>query len=296
MIRSAKPFNLYLPSNMIWPRMLALFLVYLGHSELQIGGGYGAVFFLTLSGYIFTRSILQLEAQSLQVSLSNFIYKRFTKIFPALTVLVLLSIFAKLALQRPVDFLQVTSVFTFMNNYYNAYYGHPNNGLAHLWTLSVTIQYSALYILLLNSLNTKKNMSYFLILLALFCLGYRSLLVTMSWGSDAYLYNSLETRIDALAIGSLMGLNIELICEHRSWTWLKHPVTFFLNCIAIYFIGKFPTDWRNGLGFSIQAILYCLLIYQVLNTKMFIISVSSHKTLGLLCSLHLRIKLKRDLK
>lgn len=283
MNKSSKTFNLMLPFNIIWLRMLAIFLVYLGHSELHLGGGYGATFFLTLSGYIFTRLFLQDQVHEQEVFFLDFLSQRILKVFPTIATLVFVSIFTKSALHLKIDFLQVLSVLTFTSNYYNSYYGHPNNGLAHLWTLSVYMQFIIIYFVIFKYLKSRKKLTIFFILLSLCCLGYRSLLVTMNLGTSSYIYNSLETRIDALSIGALLALNIEYFYEHHFYSWLKHPVAFGANLVLIYFIGQLVPHWRNSFGFSIHAIFYGVLIYQVLNYNSFLIRDRYYKTLSLLC-------------
>lgn len=283
MNKGSNTFKLMLPSNIIWLRILALFLVYLGHSELRLGGGYGATFFLTLSGYIFTRLFLQDQNYEREVIFSDFLSQRLLKLFPTLTVLVIVSIFTKSALHLKIDFLQVLSVLTFTSNYYNSYYGHPNNGLAHLWSLSVYMQFIILYFIMFQYLKSRKNLTWFFILISLLCLGYRILLVTMHLGTSSYIYNSLETRIDALSIGALLALNIEYFYENNFFSWLKHPLALGVNLVLIYFIGQMTPYWKNSFGFFIHAFLYGLLIYQTLNYNIFLIRNSYYKVLSLLC-------------
>lgn len=283
MKKNGNTFNLMLPFNIIWLRMLAVFFVYLGHSQLHICGGYGAVFFLTLSGYIFTRLFLKDQFENNETFLSVFILKRLQKILPVLTVLVGIGLIAKFILHLPIDYIQILSVFTFTTNYYNAIEGHLNNGFAHLWTLSVHMQFCFFYFLTFKYFKEKKSLNLFLAGVILACLGYRCFLVLMKWGSDPYIYNSFETRMDALALGALFALNIKYFHEHKFWPKLRHPWAFVLNLIGIYFAGKLTLEWRDSIGFFIQSILYCVLIYQVLGLEKNLGEVKYYNLLNLLC-------------
>ncbi|MBC7540303.1 MAG: acyltransferase [Bacteriovorax sp.] len=264
-----KKFDLMIPSSLSWIRLVAVILVFAGHSKIHLGGGQGAIFFLVISGYTFTRYFLKEWEQSAIINFARFYNKRFWKIIPALYAVVLFNVLIKYYFDKPIDFHHVLSVITFSSNYYNALHGHPNTGFAHFWTTSMLIQFYLLWPVVfqyfMRKFSTRNGLSWFLISVVIMVIVYRTILSIFHLSSESYIYNSFETRLDALAIGALLALNIDLDFFKKKLSFFEHfkflQLSFTLLLIAL--VGFFPIALRDSIGFSLHAFLICIFIIQL---------------------------------
>ncbi|MBC7427349.1 MAG: acyltransferase [Bacteriovorax sp.] len=260
--------SLMIPAAMPWLRLIAIFLVFTGHSELGFGRGQGSVFFLVLSGYTFTRFFIKEWGQTGTLQIKIFIKKRFTKIIPALYAVVLINVLIKLFFHRVIDYSQVASVLTFTCNYYNAFHDHTNTGFSHFWTVSMMIQFyivwPLLFIYLAGKTKSRFQMTSILSLIVLTVIFYRTFLVCTHLGSDAYIYNAFETRIDSFLIGAIFAINI----NHRYFQKVREYAvmfkwTFIPVIVSIALMSELPLPLRNSFGFDLHSILIGLLIVQL---------------------------------
>lgn len=276
-------FHLMLPQSLIWARFFAIALIYLGHSQLQIGGGYGATFFFTLTGFSMTRIFMKSRYDSSPIMWTRFIQKRFKKTMPTIIVLLVLTLAASFLLHQKIILFQIISVLTFSTNYYNALTGHPNNGLAHLWAISVHMQFCFIYPIIFTRCRTMKALNITLLTLIILSGVYRCLMIYNQWGSEAYIYNSFETRMDALFFGALCALNVEKLMKSNVIHFLIQPLMLLLILSAIYYIGAIDHSWRNSLGFFLQPILFCILILQFVKHETRFGKVRYFNRLGQIC-------------
>ena len=261
-------------------RIFSLFLIYLGHSELKFGGGYGAVFFLVLSGYLFVK---QFHLADKDLSILIFFNTRVKKIYPALCVLLVLTLITKWFKAMPIDVVQILSAISFTSNYHNALFGHQQNGLGHLWALAVNMQFCLLFPIIFKWQKSESKIQIALIFLAAFSIAYRASLALKGWGSTSYLYNSFETRADALSLGALCAFwQIKKGSQHLIH-FLKRPLLVLLNLIAIFLLGRLNPQDKFVFGQPLMALSYCVLIIQVSGFYFSFLSKAQFKMISLFC-------------
>jgi peptidoglycan/LPS O-acetylase OafA/YrhL len=143
-------------------RALAILLVVLYHADVPgVRGGYvGVDVFFVISGFLITGLLFKEADNSGRVSLTRFYARRFRRILPAATVVIILTV---LASYHWLGFLQGNSVAidakwasVFLANIHFAvigtqYFGSetPPSPLQHMWSLSVEEQFYAVWPLLL---------------------------------------------------------------------------------------------------------------------------------------------------
>ncbi len=260
--------SLSIPGALSWLRLLAVILVFTGHSPIRFGSGQGSVFFLVLSGYTFTRIFLREWSLTGTVNVSNFIKRRSSKIIPALYIVVFLNILIKWLFHKSINYSHVISVLTFTANYFNAFNDHPNSGFSHFWTVSMMMQFyilwPILFIFLMKKFRSQFQVTIYLLVLVISIIFYRSLMMLIHPESNAYIYNALETRFDSFIIGALFALNI----NHPYILRIKNFVTTFKwsilpSFLAIACMSILPLTFRNSIGFDLHSVLIGILIIQL---------------------------------
>nr|BDT28947.1 acyltransferase [Bacteriovorax sp. HI3] len=259
---------LRLPPVLSWLRLLAVLLVFSGHSKTLFGRGHGAIFFMVLSGYTFTRFFIKEWSETGKIRIRRFLSKRLSKLVPALLIVLAINLVIKIWHHHPVDETQFLSVATFTTNYFNALNGHPNNGLAHLWTLSLVMQFYLVwpfvFLLLVNYCHSLKEITIALSLAILAVITYRSVLLYFGLATNAYIFNSFETRVDCFLIGALFAFNIEcsLFQKIRQLAF-KYKLSVFMTMVVITLMTSLPLIMRNSFGFDLHAFLIGLFIVQL---------------------------------
>lgn len=256
--------NLKIPLSLSWFRVVAALCVFFSHSKLHWFGGQGSVFFMVISGYIFTRLFLKTEVLDKKHAVGDFLKGRLQKVIPPLFCVLLFNVSYKMFFGIPFDFIQILSIFTFTSNYYNAYFSHPDNGLSHLWTLSLIVQFYLFWSLSFSQLikrpNPRHSMSLFLITIILAVMFYRSYMELSGVGSYGYIFNTFETRADAMAIGALLAVNIDgPFCTSLLEKFSSFNL-FVISIVGLAMTGLQSLSFRNTVGFDLHSICVCFLI------------------------------------
>lgn len=196
-------------------RGFAILLVMNFHAETTYfqGGFIGVDLFFVLSGFLITSLIINEYDSSSSLNLKNFYMRRLLRLGPALFLLLL--VFSLLSIiflstdkarSNLVD--TIISLF-YLSNWARAFSIHPPDYLGHTWSLSIEEQFYILWpIALLTMLRTFKN-RWAIAILAFVLAGSSWLLriYLIHYGASyERLYNGLDTRADALMIGSLLGI------------------------------------------------------------------------------------------
>jgi peptidoglycan/LPS O-acetylase OafA/YrhL len=170
--------------------VLSVVFFHVGHT-LFSGGYVGVDIFFVISGYLITTIIVKDIANN-QFSLSQFYERRFRRILPALTVVIIFSLIVGAMLLPPsglVDLGQsavATSLFSSNILFYleSGYFDGPAElkPLLHTWSLAVEEQYYIFFPLLLI-LIAKVNVKYYL----------RCLLIL---GALSFITSVMYTKVD----------------------------------------------------------------------------------------------------
>lgn len=123
-------------------RSAAVLLVFLSHlDEHVVRGGYlGVSLFFVVSGFVITRLLLTEHRRTGAVDLLRFQRARFIRLFPALAVLVAVSVPAQRALPLPHAGADAALALTYLTDVGVVLAPHASF-LLHTWTLAVEQQF-----------------------------------------------------------------------------------------------------------------------------------------------------------
>jgi peptidoglycan/LPS O-acetylase OafA/YrhL len=262
-------------------RAVAVLLLVIGHYAMrwpEIPGvgpvslpvHYSIILFFMLAGFLATRSLWREHDICGGVSLKKFFLRKGLKLFPALAVFVLATWLQHRLGGMVVPVERPLSVLTLAGNYYYALAlsDESRHITGHLWSIAVGAQFLAVWTVLLKwalSRGAERLAMLGLILVTALVLVLRFSLSYVGTVPERYLYLSTETRIDALALGAFVALELR---SGMLAAWLVRALlrpSVQLGLLAAL-IGSFAADsaYRIGLGLTVDAVITAALMYAVL--------------------------------
>ena len=191
------------------------------------GGFLGVDVFFVLSGFLITSILLKEYERSGSINLKNFYYRRFLRLIPAFWVfLLVLYLVGYLLLpggRHDVIYENYNFffAFTYLINWHVAANEGLQGNLTHIWSLAIEEQFYVIWSLVLYKAfgegKTRKQIFYF-------TAGAVGLLIVtkairaFSGTPTNILYNSTDTRIDAILIGCLAAM---------LYSWKMLPDSFY---------------------------------------------------------------------
>ena len=139
-------------------RAIAVAIVVLFHAGIALPGGFvGVDVFFVISGFVITQMLLREFSATGTVSFANFFGKRFRRLTPALSVVLLATLVASALLQSPLGEQKVTAataiggmlltanavIFRTTGGYFEP--AAEANPLLHIWSLSVEEQFYVIF-------------------------------------------------------------------------------------------------------------------------------------------------------
>ena len=263
----ARPFALFLSPALQGLRFVAATLVFIGHMGWAFPGANGSLYFLVLSGYAVTRLFIYEWHKKNQLAIIPFLKKRWKKIIPGLVMAIVANLVLKAAIGAPIAWWHALSMSCLVGNYYNAFLNPPASSFASFWTLSLLFQFYFFWAICFASLFQKSDKTLKGVMLALMVgpLMLRLSLIHHGPSIFPYLYNSFETRIDTLATGCLFGLLAQgkFFEQIRRWG-ARTGIEPFFTISALLYLGLREDSFRLTVGFTLQSLLICLLIAQII--------------------------------
>jgi peptidoglycan/LPS O-acetylase OafA/YrhL len=166
-------------------RGISVLLVVFYHSDFLFSGGYlGVDVFFTISGYVITEMLLREASRPGGIQLSQFYYRRFKRLYPALFTLVIATVLSSLFVFSPFGQVQTISTTAIaallgagniaISRLTGSYFDSASelNPLLHVWSLGVEEQFYFVYpaVLLLiarcSKINFQKTFRWTVILLS----------------------------------------------------------------------------------------------------------------------------------
>ena len=192
--------------------------VLLAHTRMALFSGamvYMDVFF-TMSGFLITSLLIKDFQKRGRISLKNFYLRRFMRLYPALTAMVVVFIALSWFLSDRFDILLTEALVSwfYLMDYGWALEQIPVYYTGHTWSLAVEEQFYLLWplvfigLLRLSGLTVRTACVIFA--MALLFWGWRFWL-TYNGASIAHLYNAFDTRADALLIGCALAVLLKVI-------------------------------------------------------------------------------------
>ncbi|MBX3154691.1 MAG: acyltransferase [Deltaproteobacteria bacterium] len=195
-------------------RALAFLAVFFFHAIHMPLGFLGVDLFFALSGYLITRNLLELRAQTTSRAMAVFYYRRLLRIIPpyflALAVMILLG-----------DLPLATSgwYFAFCSNIHDSFFERVNGAPLTLWSIAVEEQFYLVWPLLVLLVPRRRLVA---VLVAAVVV---SALSRWWWaGNHDAVYRLMPCRMDTLALGAILAaIDLDEV-RRRSTTWIAIAV------------------------------------------------------------------------
>jgi peptidoglycan/LPS O-acetylase OafA/YrhL len=129
-------------------RAVAILLVIACHclSKSFLGGLIGVDIFFVLSGFLITSILLRELRATGDISLSNFYWRRFLRLSPALGILIAFEIIRSAFCPHPAEILEATLVgAAYLQNWNNVFAFAPGDYMGHTWSLATEEQFYFLW-------------------------------------------------------------------------------------------------------------------------------------------------------
>lgn len=254
-------------------RAIAVLLVLLDHSGVAafgpivlIDGGLGVEAFFVISGFLITHLLLKEADQRGRISLLGFYRRRAARLLPAFYAYLLVGLVPLIMAGKYVPWDAVAASALYVINYYQALSGAPTHYLSHCWSLAVEEQFYLLWPLAFVWLLRRRWPLVRVLCIAIAVAWLLKLAYVFAFDvGDAYLYRSLETRGDELAIGCLLAV----LLRSESWQRRFEPLAALrwkaIALLAVLLVasitvlrGSVPVKYL--VGYSIEPLLVALLL------------------------------------
>ncbi len=271
-------------------RAIAVLVVVFFHATLVFpqfryyfqGGFLGVDIFFVLSGFLITSILLKEFDQTENISLKNFYARRFLRLTPAYWFHLLIififayQIFPKIEVDKLFDNNTFVYSLLYLTNWQRAL-GSPDAAglLGHTWSLAIEEQFYlfwSLALLLMLRKMSRKTVAITTFSLILLTLIFRAWRYTNS-ESYNFLYNSFDSRMDALLIGCLFSQIVawRLIPQkfyESQWFDLLSLIALFIT-VAIFFnvYDSYKTPFLYQGGLTIFAFAVGVLIVWIVTHK-----------------------------
>jgi len=267
-------------------RGLAILLVLFFHYFSFPLGWIGVDLFFVLSGFLITKTLLELKSQP--AYFRNFFFRRVLRIFPVyFLTLVIFYIAAPIFFSEKgpgTVYAYYTSnqvwFWTFLQNWLFIKKGVPPEPyLQHFWSLAIEEQFYLCWPFLVFCIRKKQNLRTAVAAIFFMALFVRVVLWVYSARQDAFYYNTFA-RVDGLAAGSYLSISLYLNKRFsKTQCWLIVAAFFILIIASYLFLGNWRYDNRifATLGYSVSALFFAVICYWL------VLSDASYRHLNLLC-------------
>jgi len=252
-------------------RAIGAFLVVFYHFGIPyVSGGLGVLMFFVLSGFLITWLLLRENDERGVVSLRKFYIRRSLRIFPAFYCYAAVLFAVILIRHTPWVPAQALAALLYCSNYYQAFYGDPNTGFSHTWSLAIEEQFYLLWPMAFLALRGNyKSMSRFLAGAIVVIWIYREVLVWVFRVHQGYIYEAFDTRADHLLIGCLLAVALRAKLVPKFWSWITGrpwaaAVTAGLLALSNLGEAAYGYQYRDGVSFIVNPVLTAIWIAQLI--------------------------------
>lgn len=225
--------------------------------------------FFVLSGFLITWLLLKEHTRYGDISLRLFYLRRSLRIFPAFYVYWAFVIGLLLVAHKPILWPQAWASFFYVNNYYQALYGHTSSVLSHTWSLGVEEQFYLLWPLaLILLLRRRANLITWLLVAIGAVWVWRAVLEFVIRIQEVWVYEAFDARADHLLIGCLLAVALYQGAAPRLFGWLCSSPWMPAGTLAILIGEVVLTHHFGKLGdtrsfeFALRPVLVAALIVQ----------------------------------
>lgn len=226
--------------------------------DVMLSGWLGVDLFFTISGFLITRSAINLVGHSNYYS--TFYKNRARRILPAyFSILIILSVAFNFFYHNsesldlfndriPCLILMCTNMETALTSTATPF------GVNHFWSLAIEVQIYLFWPIIVSFLS-RKNLIIFAVGLALFSFGYR-VFVMLSTGNWIFTYFSTVTRLDSFAMGAAAFL-ISENSRRRVISYILIVIGILGEAMTAFVNSGIPynKEWSNVFGITFAAFL-----------------------------------------
>ncbi len=258
-------------------RSLAVISVIIYHFNYSFlsGGFLGVDIFFIISGFLISTKLTKLLENN-EFKILNFYKNRFFRIYPSLIFMIIITMIYMLLFENYIFGVEkITGVFSLMgiNNYFqiftNVDYFEKSifpMPYIHMWSLAIEIQFYIFFPLLISKLykiNFKKYINKMLIILVL--LSYACMLFVFNDVSINWAYYGTLSRMFSLIIGSIIGMNYNVIIHWIKNKFNKHIINFisiisFMVIFIFLFKANGSSKYMYDFGFFFFSIIVAILV------------------------------------
>ena len=252
-------------------RFLAATIVLVDHGGFHFSSGDGVMFFLVLSGFLFTWLFCAELEKTGTIDIKRFYVRRFMRLMPAFWVACLFTVLVTHLRHGNVNWAHLVSSVCFYANYYNAFHDHPSTGFDIYWTLSLQEQFYILWPFLFLALMKRTRRAAVVSLVAAITAvcGYRWYLYSNGLTTTAYLYNAFELRVDTILIGALTAIVVRYSLSRECLKSMSRKPYLPLGTLILLVLYRLfiARNYRYGWGWTLHGFLIALLIVQLMTLR-----------------------------
>lgn len=240
-------------------------------------GWLGVQLFLVLSGFLITGILINEKGSEFQ--LRNFYLRRILRIFPVYYLVlfvffIILPLMGDVSVGHPVSAGLAVQFWTFSVNWALIFF-ETDNGLEHLWSLAIIVQFYLIWPLLVLNLSPRSLLACCLALVVLAIVSRFAITYVFPELYVDYNYTFTIARMDALAIGAILAI---VVRNKIYFKWLKGKATavLVLALTLIFVILGITEEFSavdTGIGQfnqTLSAIVFAMSIYYLLQPATFV--------------------------
>lgn len=243
------------------------------------GGFLGVTLFFVLSGYLIAVTSKN-DLENSDFSIIHFYKKRIKRIYPALILMVFITIgLLKLLAPNVISNIkgEVSSIFLGYNNWWQisqnaSYFTKITNAspFTHLWSLAVELQYYLIwpFLFMLYNFMSKSKLKKYSIYLFLGLAVIFSFIMPITYKSDvdvSRIYYGTDTRIFSLLFGSLLGLLPRRKLGSKISDKKKRNLTIaFITYMVILIVSFIYIDGQSTFLYRGGMIIETFVFYQII--------------------------------
>lgn len=239
-------------------RAISVLLVMLFHCEFLSFGWSGVQFFFVLSGYLITGQLMRDDRRPLGPALVDFFRRRALRLLPAYLLLVLVALIGSYAVGFPASARQCWAwLLTYTFNLLRA---RPidvgTDALAHLWSLSVEVQFYFVWGLLVLWVRGRgiRQLAIGLVVLGPLVRWMTGILLEPSFGNEGAVARAIymlpTSHADAFAWGAILAI-VPLTMRWRRVILIGGPLLLAVGGVVTLLLAR-----RSGLGWGWETFGY----------------------------------------
>jgi peptidoglycan/LPS O-acetylase OafA/YrhL len=246
-------------------RATAVMSVLLDHSS---GGLWswldGVEIFFVLSGFLITWILISENETTGHIAILKFYRRRAARLLPAFYLYLVLGLLILAWRNRSIPWGAIVSAATYVINYYQAFTGAPTHYLSHCWSLAVEEQFYLIwpaFLLVVFRRKISPSIALMGVVVSVWIWRWSALNIG---ASDEYLYRSLETRADQLAIGGVLAT---ILSRRNIQAWfdrVRYPGLLASAIVGLLLMSKsylrLALETKYGLAYVLEPMLIATLI------------------------------------